>query len=78
MGGKWLELLREAAPKVTRVALMFNPDTAPGGGNYLRPSFEAAARTLGVRAINSPCATTPKLKPPLARLAANLAAVSWS
>jgi putative ABC transport system substrate-binding protein len=54
MGGKWLELLKETAPKVTRVALMFNPDTAPGGGNYLRPSFEAAAQTLGVRAIISP------------------------
>jgi len=28
-GGKWLELLKEIAPLVTRGAIMFNPDTAP-------------------------------------------------
>jgi hypothetical protein len=28
--GKWLELLKEAEPKVTRFALMFNPKMAPG------------------------------------------------
>jgi putative ABC transport system substrate-binding protein len=27
VGVKWLELLREIAPRVARVALMFNPDT---------------------------------------------------
>ena len=68
MGGKWLELLREAAPKVTRVALMFNPDTAPGGGNYLRPSFEAAARTLGVRAIISPVRNDAEIEAAIAAL----------
>jgi len=34
MGGKWLELLTQIAPAVKRVAIMFNPDTAPGGGSY--------------------------------------------
>src|SRR5262249_48116141 len=29
MIGKWLEILKEFAPGVRRVALMFNPDTAP-------------------------------------------------
>jgi len=29
MTSKWLELLREIAPNVKRVAIMFNPDTAP-------------------------------------------------
>ena len=32
MGSKWLELLKEIAPGVKRVAIMFNPDTAPAGG----------------------------------------------
>jgi putative tryptophan/tyrosine transport system substrate-binding protein len=32
MAGKWLELLTEIAPTVRRVAIMFNPGTAPGGG----------------------------------------------
>jgi putative ABC transport system substrate-binding protein len=29
MGGKWLELLKEIEPRVTRVAIVFNPNTAP-------------------------------------------------
>jgi len=31
MGGKWMELLKEFAPGVTRAALLFNPRTSPGG-----------------------------------------------
>jgi putative ABC transport system substrate-binding protein len=51
MAGKWLELLTEIAPSVKRVAIMFNPDTAPGGGSYYLPAFEAAARSLKVEPI---------------------------
>jgi ABC-type uncharacterized transport system substrate-binding protein len=29
LGGKWLELLKELAPRTSRVAAMFNPETAP-------------------------------------------------
>jgi putative ABC transport system substrate-binding protein len=54
MGGKWLQLLTEIAPSVKRVAIMFNPDTAPGGGSYYLPSFEAAARSLKVAPIAAP------------------------
>jgi len=46
MMGKWLELLIEIAPRVKRAAVMFNPDTAPGGGSYFLTSFEAAARSF--------------------------------
>ena len=53
MAGKWLELLTEIAPRVKRVAAMFNPDTAPGGGSYFLPAFEAAARSLKVAPIDS-------------------------
>src|SRR5262249_41418228 len=45
MVGKWLQLLKEAAPGVTRVAVLFNPDTA------FAPAFDheiEAARSLGV------------------------------
>jgi putative ABC transport system substrate-binding protein len=48
MGGKWLELLKEVAPRLRRVAIMFNPDTAPGGGSYYLGAFEAAARRLAI------------------------------
>jgi putative tryptophan/tyrosine transport system substrate-binding protein len=33
MAGKWLELLTEIAPGIKRVAMIFNPDTAPDGGS---------------------------------------------
>ena len=51
MGGKWLELLRQIAPGVKRAAIMFNPDTAPDGGSYYLPSFEAAARAYKMEPI---------------------------
>jgi putative tryptophan/tyrosine transport system substrate-binding protein len=51
MGGKWLQLLMEIAPGLKRAAIMFNPDTAPGGGSYYLPAFEAAARSLKVEPI---------------------------
>jgi putative ABC transport system substrate-binding protein len=46
IGAKMLELLREIAPGVKRVAMIFNPDTAPGGGAYYFRDFEAAARSI--------------------------------
>jgi putative ABC transport system substrate-binding protein len=54
MGGKWLELLKEVAPNVRRAAIMFNPHTAPRGGSYFTPSFEAAARSLNVAPVTAP------------------------
>jgi putative ABC transport system substrate-binding protein len=48
---KWLELLKEAAPHITRVALVFNPRTVNAG--YFRP-IEAAAPLLGVQALKTP------------------------
>jgi putative ABC transport system substrate-binding protein len=52
MGGKWLELLSEIAPGLTRAAILFNPDTAPVS-TYL-PSFETAARSLKIEPITAP------------------------
>ena len=43
---KWLELLKEIAPRVTRVAFMYDPAN-PIWPGYLRP-IEAAAPSLGM------------------------------
>jgi putative ABC transport system substrate-binding protein len=45
---KWLQLLKEIAPKVTRAGVMFNPRTAPYVQYYLRP-LEKVAANLGVK-----------------------------
>ncbi len=47
MFGKSLELLKQLAPGIARVAFMFNPDTSPYYGQFL-PSFEIAARNSAV------------------------------
>ena len=46
MMGKWLQLLKEIAPAVTRVAIIFNPDTAPYAEVFNR-GIEAAALSSG-------------------------------
>jgi putative ABC transport system substrate-binding protein len=51
--GKWLELLKEVAPKVTRVTVIFNPDTGDLSPAVKR-EIEAAARTLGMTVTLAP------------------------
>jgi putative tryptophan/tyrosine transport system substrate-binding protein len=47
LGGKWPELLKEIAPEVKRVGLLFNPDTASYADPFLR-SAEVAAASFGM------------------------------
>jgi putative ABC transport system substrate-binding protein len=52
VASKWLDILKEIAPQATRIAMLFNPATAPGGGmSYVRVA-EAAAR--GSRIVAMP------------------------
>ena len=47
LGGKWPELLKEIAPEVKRVGLLFNPNTTPYADPFLR-SAQAAAASFGI------------------------------
>ena len=53
MGGKWVELLKEIAPRTLRVALLFNPATAPPLKFYM-PSIQAAASSFAVQTSAAP------------------------
>ena len=53
LAGKWLGLLKEIAPRVARVAFLFNPATATYFEYYMN-SFKAAAASFGVKAIAAP------------------------
>jgi putative ABC transport system substrate-binding protein len=53
MTGKLLELLKEIAPRVARVAMLFNPATATYAEYWLNP-FKAAAASFVVEAIAAP------------------------
>ncbi len=70
MGGKWLELLKEIAPRVTRIAFVFNRATAPGSGSYFLGPFMAAAASFGVEAIAAPVHDTSELESVVAAQAA--------
>jgi putative ABC transport system substrate-binding protein len=48
LGSKWPELLKESAPAVERIGLLFNPDTAPYAESFLRHA-EASASSSGVK-----------------------------
>jgi putative tryptophan/tyrosine transport system substrate-binding protein len=63
--GKWLELLKEIAPRVARVALLFNPATAPFAEYYLSP-FKAAAASLALEANAAPVRDTLELESAIA------------
>jgi putative ABC transport system substrate-binding protein len=66
MSGKWLELLKEVAPRVRSVAILFNPVTAPGGGSYYLKPFNAAAQSLGLQATAAPVHTVSEIAPVIA------------
>jgi putative ABC transport system substrate-binding protein len=53
VSGKYVELLKEIAPQVTRVAIFYNPTTAPYYQIYLQP-FMAAAATLHIESVATP------------------------
>jgi len=53
LAAKWAQLLKEVAPGVTRVAVIFNPDTAPQA-RLLNPAIATAAPSLGMTATFAP------------------------
>ncbi len=49
--GKYLSILRELKPQLTRVGLMYNPESVPGGGAFLYASFMESAKEFHVTPI---------------------------
>src|SRR5262249_27210738 len=70
MGSKWVELLKEIAPHITSMAVVFNPTTAPGA-KFFGPSIEAAATSLGVKPRMSPVLTPEDIQGMLPTLASD-------
>jgi putative ABC transport system substrate-binding protein len=54
MGGKWLQLIREAVPDLARVGILFNPATTPRGGRFFLDSIEQEAALSGVSVVPAP------------------------
>jgi len=64
---KWLQLLKEIAPRVTRVGVIFNPKTAPYVEYYLQPLNAVAAR-YGVNTIIAPVGSEADIEKAIAGL----------
>jgi putative tryptophan/tyrosine transport system substrate-binding protein len=61
VGSKWLEALKHVAPAVQRVALIFNPDTAPFAHLFWQPVVEAAP-AFDVEPIQTPVRDAGEIK----------------
>ncbi|SDR58119.1 putative ABC transport system substrate-binding protein [Rhizobiales bacterium GAS113] len=67
VGAKWLELLREIAPRVTRVAFMFNPEASPVAPLFI-PSADAAAPKFGMEMVMAPVHEPAEIEAVMTRL----------
>ena len=68
MGSKWVELLKEIAPRIERLVLLFNPATAPPLKFYL-PSIEAAASSFSIKTSTAPVHASGEIEGAIAALA---------
>jgi putative ABC transport system substrate-binding protein len=68
MGGKWVDLLKEIAPSTVRVALLFNPATAPTPQLYM-PSVQSVAKSFAVQTSLAPVHAKNEIEDVIAALA---------
>jgi putative ABC transport system substrate-binding protein len=70
VGGKWIGLLKEIAPRTVRVALLFNPTTAVAP-QFFNSSIQAAASSLAVQASAAPVHVKDEIEGVIAEQARN-------
>ncbi|MBL8698118.1 MAG: ABC transporter substrate-binding protein [Alphaproteobacteria bacterium] len=66
IAGKWLQILKQISPDVTRVGAIFNPDTAPH--QLFMPALGQAASALGVTLVPATVREPPAIDPAIAAL----------
>jgi len=69
MVGKWGEMLKEMAPAISRIAFLFNPETAPYVMRYFQGPLETSARSLGLQPSSSPVHNTSEIERAITALA---------
>ncbi|MCJ9706209.1 MULTISPECIES: ABC transporter substrate-binding protein [unclassified Bradyrhizobium] len=69
MGGKWLQLIREAVPDIARVGVLFNPTSAPRAGRFFLDSIEQQAAESGVAVVPAPVNTLADIDAAVGRFA---------
>ena len=74
IGGKWLELLKEAVPRLARAALIFNPDFRT---EFMLTAIEAAAARYSVKTVRIVVRNGAEIEPAIDAFASRMAASSW-
>jgi putative ABC transport system substrate-binding protein len=69
LGGKWVGLLKEVAPGVTRVGYVFHPEVGPFYSLLLK-SVEAATAALGITTIAAPVRAAADIERAISAIAA--------
>jgi ABC-type uncharacterized transport system substrate-binding protein len=69
LGGKWLQLLKEISPGLVRVAIIFNPDTAPH--SLFLPTLEPAAQSAGLTLVRANVRDTTAIERAIVSLASD-------
>jgi putative tryptophan/tyrosine transport system substrate-binding protein len=69
MGSKWVEILKEVAPVIGRVATIYNPETAPYGEEFFR-QIKAAGSSLTIEATDAQVRQPGDLQRTIAEIAA--------
>jgi putative ABC transport system substrate-binding protein len=58
---KWLDIIKELAPRTSRIALVFNPETARDARKFLSP-LEAATPSTAIKPVSMPFRTATELE----------------
>jgi putative ABC transport system substrate-binding protein len=67
LGGKWPELMRDVAPRIRRIAIMFNAVTAPYARYYVY-AFRSAASALSIEALEYQVQSAAEIEAAMAKL----------
>ena len=66
--GKYLSMLKEMVPQLARVAILYNPDSAPAAGTFFLSPFVGAARGFKVRPITAQVRSPAEIESTIAKL----------
>jgi putative tryptophan/tyrosine transport system substrate-binding protein len=66
--GKYLSMLKEMMPQLARVAILYNPDSAPAAGRFFLTPFVGAAREFKVQPITAQVRNPAEIESAIAKL----------